>query len=102
MTRDDRAYQLAGQVRSASCADSGVVLDIEHGRMFRLNCVASRMLKLVKSGLQESEIAAKIAEEFGIDFKTVECDTREFLEMLERFDVIEERSAGAVGSEIWA
>lgn len=102
ITRSDPIYQLPDHVRSASRADSGVVLDIEHGRMFRLNCVGSRMLELVKSGLQEPEIVARIAEEFAIGFDTAVQDTREFLEKLRQLGVIEERRPGTARSETWA
>jgi hypothetical protein len=74
--------RVAENVRSTHSQDGGIVLDILHGQMFRLNLVGSRILELLKQGCAEPEIAEQLAREFGIDRATAEADAREFVETL--------------------
>lgn len=74
--------RVAENVRSTHSQDGGIVLDILHGQMFRLNFVGSKILELLKQGCVETEIAEQLAREFGIDRATAEADVREFVETL--------------------
>lgn len=69
-------------VRSRHSREGGIVLDILHGQMFRLNFVGSRILELLQQGCAESEIVEQLAQDFRIDQATVEADVREFVELL--------------------
>ena len=80
--------KLSEQVRSTHTQDGAVVLDIRHGRMFRLNLVGSRMLELLKQGHSEPQIAEEIGREFGATREIVEPDLREFLTLLERHGLL--------------
>ncbi len=80
--------RVAENVRSTYSQDGGIVLDILHGQMFRLNFVGSRILELLKQGSSESEIAEQLAREFGIDRTTAETDVREFVETLEKHHLL--------------
>jgi hypothetical protein len=75
-------------VRSTHSRDGGIVLDILHGHMFRLNFVGSRILELLKQGSAEAEIATRLAREFGIERPTAEADVREFVETLEKHHLL--------------
>ena len=76
--------RVAENIRSTHSQDGGIVLDILHGQMFRLNFVGSRILELLKQGFAEPEIAAQLAREFAIDRATVEVDVSEFVETLQK------------------
>lgn len=83
--------KISPQLRSTHNQDGAVVLDILHGRMFRLNLVGSRMLELLKLGREESQIADELSREFGADRETVRADLKEFLAHLERHHLLERR-----------
>lgn len=87
-------YRVSDKVRSTHYSDGGIVLDIRQDRMFNLNFAGSRILELLKSGLQESEIVDKLSCEFGITRNVAEADVREFLQLLKRHRLIEECFAG--------
>jgi hypothetical protein len=82
---------LSEHVRLTHSQDGAVVLDILHGKMFRLNVVGSRMLELVKQGLTEEHIANVISRDTGTPREVVAADLREFLDHLERNHLIEIR-----------
>lgn len=80
--------RVAEHVRSTHSRDGGIVLDILHGHMFRLNFVGSQILELLKQGCAEPEIAQQLAREFGIDRVIAEADVREFIETLEKHHLL--------------
>ena len=81
--------KLSDEIRSTHNQDGGVVLDIRHGQMFRLNLVGSRVLELLKQGHTEARIAGEISREFGAAQEIVATDLHEFLAHLERHHLIE-------------
>lgn len=76
--------RVAASVRSTHSEDGGIVLDILHGQIFRLNFVGSKILDLLKQGCAPPEIAEHLAHDFGIDRAVAEADVREFVETLEK------------------
>ena len=80
--------KFADHVRSSHNQDGGVVLDILHGEMFHLNYVGSKILELLKQGYGEPEIAAHLAREFGIDLQRAGRDVHEFIETLEKHQLL--------------
>jgi hypothetical protein len=83
--------RISANVRYTHNLDGGVVLDIRHGRMFALNFVGSRIVELLKTDYQDTEIANQISQEFGINPEIAAADVREFLESLEKQHLIERR-----------
>jgi PqqD family protein of HPr-rel-A system len=83
-----KIVRVAENVRSTHSQDGGIVLDILHGQMFRLNFVGSRILELLKQGSAEPEIAEQLAREFGIDRAAAEADVRQFVETLEKHHLL--------------
>jgi hypothetical protein len=83
-----KIVRVAEKVRSTHSQDGGIVLDILHGQMFRLNFVGSRILELLKQDRAEPEIAAQLARDFGIERATAEADVHEFVEMLEKHHLL--------------
>jgi hypothetical protein len=85
--------RVSEKIRSTHSQDGGIVLDILHGQMFRLNFVGSRILELLKQGHSEPEIAQKLAHDFGIDRAIAEADVHEFVETLEKHHLLNVREA---------
>jgi hypothetical protein len=82
-------FQICEYVRKTHSQDGGIVLDVKHGQMFRLNFVGSRMLELLKQGFSEPQIAVQISREFGADLEIVQTHLREFLAHLEKHNLLE-------------
>lgn len=80
--------KLSEHVRSTHNADGAVVLDILHGEMYRLNFVGSRMLELLKDEFTNAQIAETISREFGVARETVAADLEEFLQHLEKRNLL--------------
>jgi hypothetical protein len=88
-------YRVSNTVRSTHNQDGAIVLDVRHGQMFNVNFVGSRILELLKSGSTESAIVDEIGREFGVRRELAENDVREFLQSLKKYQLVEEREAGA-------
>ena len=91
-----KIVRVSENVRSTHSKDGGIVLDILHGQMFRLNFVGSKILELLKQGFSEPRIAEQLAREFGIDRATVEADVREFVEILEKHHLLTVRDGNSL------
>jgi hypothetical protein len=82
------AFAIPAHVRAVHTPEGATVLDILRGQMFRLNLVGSRILEFLKQGSAESEIAERLAGEFGIERTAAETDVREFFQMLEKYQLL--------------
>jgi len=85
-------YRLYETVRSSQ--DGEIVLDIRLGQMFRLNLAGSRILGLLKSGCDESDIVDDLSREFDIRRDLAEADVREFILLLKQHGLIEQSNLG--------
>ena len=72
-------FRVSKALRSTHGHVGAIVLDVERGRMFDLNPVASKILELLKSGSCESVIVNTVSTEFNIRRDLVESDVREFI-----------------------
>ena len=81
-------YEVSTGVRSARNEDGGIVLDIDHGQMFRLNPVGALILESLANGSSEIEIAKEIAQRYSISEEVATADVREFLESLEEHQLV--------------
>jgi hypothetical protein len=86
-------------IRSTRTVDGHVLLDIEGGRMFCLNPVASRIFDLLQQGLLEDRIVAQIVADYAVAFRTAEVDVHEFLESLARHHILDDRQASRQGEK---
>jgi hypothetical protein len=86
-------YRVSDSVRSTHGPHGAIVLDIEQGQMFNVNLVGSRILELLKSGSEETEIVNVISGEFTACQQAVEVenDVREFISVLKKHKLIEDR-----------
>ena len=81
-------YEIAAGVRSTRNEDGGIVLDIDHGQMFRLNPVGALILESLGQGRTETEITKEISREYSISEETAVADVREFLKSLEEHKLL--------------
>ena len=81
-------YEVSTGVRSTRNEDGGIVLDIDHGQMFRLNPVGALILELLGKGRPDTEIATEIAHQYGISEETAVADVREFLTSLQEHKLV--------------
>lgn len=81
-------YEVSTGVRSTRNEDGGIVLDIDHGQMFRLNPVGALILELLGKGRPETEITKEIADQYGINEEMAAGDVREFLKSLQEHKLV--------------
>lgn len=81
--------QVPEHVRKTYSPDGGIVLDVQHGRMFTLNLIGSKILELLDRQYTVAQIAAELSREYGIDAGMAARDVREFLDLLEKHRLIE-------------
>jgi len=89
--RTHALYDISAGVRSTRNEDGGIVLDIDHGQMFRLNPVGALILESLGNGCAEEEIAKEISREYSISEETASADIREFLQSLEEHKLVRTR-----------
>lgn len=80
---------LTPNARSTYTADGAVLLDIRQGCMFTFNPTGSRILQMLKPGVEEKEIALMLVQEFSADPETAAADTTEFLRLLRERALVE-------------
>jgi hypothetical protein len=84
-------YRVSEGVRSSHGQEVAIVLDVQQGQMFNLNCVGSRILELLESGSAEPDIVKVISHEFNASREVVENDVREFIEALRKHKLVLDR-----------
>jgi hypothetical protein len=84
-------YDIAAGVRSTRSEDGAIVLDIDHGQIFRLNPVGALILDSLGKGCAETEIAHEIACQYDIGEERASADIREFLQSLEAHKLVRVR-----------
>ena len=84
-------YDISAGVRSTRSEDGAIVLDIDHGQMFRLNPAGALILESLGKGCAEPEIAQEIARRYNISEQAALADIREFLQSLEAHKLVRAR-----------
>jgi hypothetical protein len=81
-------YRISNSIRSTHGQDGAIVLDVQHGQMFKLNLVGSKILALLESGSAEPDVVNAIVREFDADREIIKKDVREFVELLKKHRLI--------------
>ena len=63
----------------AITTNGGVVLDLKHDRLLKLNSVGTEMWTLLSCGMSETQVVDKIAQQYGVDPSRVAEDLRALL-----------------------
>lgn len=77
-------YQVSDGVRSTRNQDGGVLLDIQRGKILRLNFTGALILEQLQQGQSQSQIADGISQEFSISREVVHRDVDDFMKSLEQ------------------
>ena len=67
----------------AITGDGGVVLDLKHDRLLKLNAVGTEMWTLLTRGMSETQVVGEIAQHYGVDASRVREDLRNLLSRAE-------------------
>lgn len=65
-----------------------VILHLVNGTYYGLDVMGTRVWEMLKEGIGNDEICARIAADFGIDQSVVEADVRAFLGDLKAQDIV--------------
>lgn len=67
--------------------DGGVVLDLKHDRLLKLNSVGAEMWTLLARGMSETQIVGEIAQRYAVDPSRVREDLRNLLSRAEELGI---------------
>ena len=81
-------YKVCETVRANHGPDGAVVLDIQRGRVLRLNITGSVIFEGLQRGDPESTIIDGISRRFCVSHDIAETDVNEFLDSMEREGLI--------------
>jgi coenzyme PQQ synthesis protein D (PqqD) len=81
-------YKVSNGVRSTQNQDGMIVLDIERGRMLRLNVTGSLIFERLQQGQTESQIIEGISQEFHLSRDITQTDVGEFLKSMEQAGLV--------------
>jgi len=81
--------RISDAIRSTATQDGAILLDIRHGQILSLNRMGSAIFQMLKRGVEPSQIAREISREFGANVTEVQADVLEFIESLQKHDVVE-------------
>ena len=81
-------YKVSNGVRSTQNQDGTIVLDIERGRMLRLNSTGSLIFERLQRGQTESQIIDRISQEFRISHDIAQTDVGKFLKTMEQAGLV--------------
>jgi hypothetical protein len=86
-------FKMSDSIRRTQTEDGGILLDVHHGQIFRLNVVASKILELLEGGLDEAQIASQVSSAYVTNIETVQADVHDFIEVLNKHHILQVRSA---------
>jgi hypothetical protein len=85
-------YKVPNGVRSTQNQDGTIVLDIERGRMLRLNFTGALIFERLQQGQTESQIIDGISQEFRVSHHIAQADVGEFLKSMEEAGLLDNES----------
>jgi hypothetical protein len=81
-------YKVCETVRANHGTDGGVLLDIQRGRVLRLNITASFIFERLQHGDPESTIIEGMSRRFCVSRDIAEADVNEFLNSMKQEGLI--------------
>jgi len=84
---------ISQSVRLTKSPDGSVLLDVEHGTIFSLNPVATRIIELLEERESISSVLNQISREFRVSEEIVKQDMDEFLSTLQQHGLLNEYKA---------
>jgi hypothetical protein len=77
------------RLRSTSTPDGSIVLNVENGKMFRLNPIGSLILTLLNTGTPIPQVLEEISRQCHIEVETIREDVLHFLSTLDAFGLLD-------------
>lgn len=74
--------------KDIAISDSGLIFNPRTGESFFTNPMGISIINYLKDGRSNHEISLLLAEEFNVEFETVERDILDFLSLLKHFQLI--------------
>src|ERR1700745_1899030 len=71
----------------AITTDGGVVLDLNHDRLLKLNTVGTEMWSLLSRGMSEEQVVEDIEHRYGVEPIRVKEDLRSFLRRVSELEL---------------
>jgi len=81
-------HRISDTIRTTFSQDGATVLDLNHGKIFRLNLTASLILKQLSNGEAQSEIVNELSCRFGLAPQVIEPDVAEFMRSMEEQKIL--------------
>lgn len=81
--------QMKNKLSKIALSDEGFIFDPETGNSYTVNPTGLFILKLLKEGKGQEEIAKALAEEFDVSEKEALRDTADFIEQLRFYGLVE-------------
>ena len=75
---------------SGKLHDEQVMLDIEKGKYFSLNPVATKIWELLEQPMDLKDLCSKLMEEYDVDAEKCMAETSEYLEEMAKLGLIME------------
>lgn len=88
-------YKVSTGVHGTQNQDGTIVLDIQRGRILRLNVTGSLIFERLQRGQTESQIIAGVSQEFRISNEIARADVGEFLKSMEQVGLVHDDTSGA-------
>lgn len=82
-------HRVSAWLRCAHGRDGAVALDVQQGKIYSINAVGSRILELLKDGVDEVGIVDNISREFAVDRDIARDDVRVFVQQLLEMKLLE-------------
>jgi hypothetical protein len=77
------------RLRSASTPDGSVVLNVENGKIFRLNPIGSLILTRLNTGTPIPQVLEEISRQCHVQVETIRDDVLHFLSTLDAFGLLD-------------
>lgn len=77
-------FEVSTGVRSTRNEDGGILLDVNRGKVFRLNRVGALIFQRLREHQNETQIAEELSRQFDISVQSIQIDLVEFLRSLEQ------------------
>ena len=81
-------HKIPDTIRATFSKDGATVLDLNNGKILRLNATASVILKHLSDGETQSQIVNDLSSRFGLAHQVIELDVAEFIRSIEEQKIL--------------
>ena len=82
--------RLSQNARTVTNSDGGVLLDLQHGKVFQLNAIGATVVELLANGCTEDRISHEISKRCEVEIAFVSADIHTFLASLKHYGLVNE------------